>query len=72
MIFTTKTLIGDILDHPAARAALDRAIPGASEGYFFPTVRHLSIYYIDNFAPGKIRKDEIAAVEREFEKLGDV
>lgn len=72
MIFTKKTLIADILDNPAAAAALDRAIPGASTGYFFPTVRHLSIDYIDQFAPGKIRKDEIEAVEREFEKLGDV
>ena len=72
MIFTKQTLIGDILDNPAAAAALDRAIPGASTSFFFSTVRHLSIDYIDQFAPGKLRKDEVAAVEREFEKLGDV
>lgn len=72
MIFTTKTLIGEILDHPQAKAALERAIPWAAESYFFFTVRHLSVYYIDNFAPGKIRKDEVAALEKEFELLGDV
>ena len=72
MIFTTKTLIGDILDHPKAREALDRAIPGASTNPFITAVRHLSVYYIDSFAPGKIRKEEIAALEQEFEKLGDV
>lgn len=72
MIFTTKTLIGDILDNPKAREALDKAIPGASESYFIQSVRHLSIYYIENFAPGKFRKEEIAAVEAAFRELGDV
>ena len=72
MVFTTKTLIGDILDNPKAREALDRAIPSASENPFINAVRHLSVYYIDCFAPGKIRKEEIQALEKEFEQLGDV
>ncbi len=71
MKYTLESNIGEMLDDPKAREALYRAFPGERERGFLGSVRHLSFAFIRDFAPGKLRDEELAAVERELNALGD-
>ena len=71
MQYSFDTKISDLLADPKAKEALYRVFPGELERGFLEKVGHLSFSFIENFAPGKLRDEELAAVKRELEALNN-
>ncbi len=68
--FTTKdTLIGDILDNPAAKAILDKYLPEVSKGDQINMARGMTLKQIQPYAPDKITDKALADVDADFAKL---
>jgi hypothetical protein len=66
---TNDTDIGTILDDPAARAIVDKHIPGFSAGDQVDMARGMTLRAIQQFSPDRITDQVLAEIDSEFAKL---
>lgn len=66
---TTSTEIGVLLDDPAARAVLDKHIPGMTTNEQVDMARSMTLKSIQQYSPDIITDTVLAAVDADFAKL---
>jgi hypothetical protein len=66
---TDGTAIGTILDDPAARAIVDKYIPGFSSGENIDMARSRTLKAIQRFSGDTITDKTLADIDAEFAKL---
>ena len=66
---TTDTAIGSLLDDPAARAILDKVLPGLTSNERIEMARGMTLKSIQAFAPDKLTDERLAQVDAELAKL---
>ena len=66
---TNDTDIGTILDDPAARAIVDKHIPGFSAGDQVDMARGMTLEAIQQFSPDRITDRVLADIDSDFAKL---
>jgi para-nitrobenzyl esterase len=64
-----KTEIGTLLDDPAARAVLDRHVPGFSKNPQFDMARTMTLKAMQKFAPEKLSEATLASIQADIAKL---
>lgn len=62
---TATTKIGQILDDPAAKAIVDKHLPGILTGRIV-LARALTLKQLQHFAPDKVSDKALASVDAEF------
>jgi hypothetical protein len=65
----TATAIGDLLDDPAAKAILDKRIPGMTENPQVDMARALSLKDLQQFAADQVTDEVLAQIEADFKAL---
>jgi hypothetical protein len=66
---TNETDIGTLLDDPAARAIVDKHIPGFSAGEQIDMARGLTLKAIQQYSGDKITDQVLADIDGDFAKL---
>ena len=66
---TSDTDIGTLLDDPAARAIVDKYIPGFSAGPQIDMARGMTLKDVQQYAPDKITDQVLAQIDSELAKL---
>ena len=66
----TSTLVGKLLDDPAANAILKRMIPGVYANDMFQTAgRDLTLKAIQQYEPDALSDANLAKIQAEFDKI---
>ena len=66
---TADTDIGTLLDDPAARAVVDKYIPGFSSGDQINMARAMTLKSIQQYAPDKFTDEVLASIDADLAKL---
>ena len=66
---TTETEIGTLVDDPAARAILDRHIPGLTTNPQLEMARTMTLKAIQPFASDDVTDERLAFIDAELAKL---
>lgn len=66
---TEETEIGTLLDDPAARAVLDKNIPGMTANEQVDMARSMTLKGIQQYSPDTITDKVLAAVDADFKKM---
>jgi len=66
---TADTDIGTLLDDPAARAVVDKYIPGFSSGDQINLARAMTLKSIQQYAPDRFTDKVLADIDSELAKL---
>ena len=66
---TAETDIGTLLDDPAARAIVDKHIPGFSTGDQIDMARSLTLKAIQQYAPDRFTDQALAEIDADLAKL---
>ena len=66
---TAKTRIGTLLDDPAARAILDKHIPGFSGGESIDMARSMTLKAIQQYAPEAVTDKALENIDADLSKL---
>jgi len=65
-----KTLVGTLLDDPAAAAILKKMIPTVYANDMFQTMgRDQTLHAIQQYEPGPLSDENLAKIQAEFDKL---
>ncbi|MEP6869485.1 MAG: hypothetical protein ABJA20_13305 [Novosphingobium sp.] len=66
---TTETKLGTLLDDPAAKAIVDKYIPGLSASPQIDMARGMTLKQIQALAPTSVKDEQLAQVQTELAKL---
>jgi len=66
---TADTEIGTLLDDPAAKAILEKNIPGMTTNDQIDMARGMTMKGIQQYSPDQITDAKLAAIDAEFAKL---
>lgn len=66
---TADTPIGTLLDDPAAKAVIDKTMPGFSENPQIGMARAMTFKQIQGFVPDQIKEDTLVKLDADFAKL---
>ena len=66
---TTETDIGTLLDDPAAKAVLDKILPGFATNPQIEMARPMTMKSIQQYAADQLTDEKLAAVDAELAKL---
>jgi len=66
---TTDTPIGDLLDNPAAKAIIEKNIPGMTSNDQIDMARGMSLRAIQAYAPDDVTDARLAAIDADLAKL---
>ena len=66
---TADTEIGTLLDDPAAKAILDKYIPGMTSNSQIDMARSMTLQSIQQYAPNDITDAKLAQIDAELAKL---
>ena len=66
---TAETTIGDLLDNPAAKAVVDKYMPGFSTNPQIDMARGMTFKQIQQFAPDQIKDELLAKIDADLTKL---
>lgn len=66
---TADTEIGTLLDDPAAKAILDKIIPGMTSNDQIEMARSMTLKSIQQYAPDQITDEHLAQLDAELAKL---
>lgn len=66
---TASTDIGTLLDDPAAKAIIDKHMPGFSSNPQVDMARAMTFAQIQSFAPDQISEESIAKIDADLAKL---
>jgi hypothetical protein len=61
--------IGDLLDNPAAKAILDKHLPGATENPQFEMARPMTLRAVQQFAPDQFTDERLSKIEADLKAL---
>lgn len=67
---TSDTEFGDILDDPAAKAIVEKHIPGMTTSDQVDMARAMTLKGIQQYAPDEVTDARLAAIDADFAKLG--
>ncbi|WP_380879320.1 hypothetical protein ACFB49_21590 [Sphingomonas sp. DBB INV C78] len=67
---TSETEFGDILDDPAAKAIVEKHIPGMTTSDQVDMARAMTLKAIQQYAPDEVTDARLAAIDADFAKLG--
>jgi len=62
-------MIGDLVDDPAARAVVDKNLPGFSSSEQIDMIRGLTLRGLQGFAPDKISDQALTNIDAELAKI---
>ncbi|TCM20838.1 hypothetical protein EDF56_102501 [Novosphingobium sp. PhB165] len=65
----TETNIGTLLDDPAAKAIIDKYLPGLSTNPQIDMARSMSLKTVQQYAPDKITDEALSKVQTDLSKL---
>lgn len=68
---TASTDIGTLVDTPATKAVLDKALPGFSDNPQLPMARSMTMRQIQQFAPDQLTDEVLAKIDSELAALKD-
>lgn len=66
---TSDTEIGTLLDDPAAKAILEKIVPGLTTNDQIDMARSMTLKSIQQFSPDEITDQRLAQLDAEFAKL---
>ena len=66
---TADTTIGTLIEDPAAKAVLDKHMPGMSSNPQIDMAKSMTLKQIQGFAPDMIKDEVLAAIDAELAKL---
>jgi hypothetical protein len=66
---TADTTIGDLLDNPAAKAILDKHMPGFSTNPQVEMARGMTLRAIQPMVPDQIKAETLDAIDADLAKL---
>lgn len=66
---TAETEIGTLLDDPAAKAIIDKHVPGFSANDQVDMARGMSLQAVQQYAPDMLTDKTLAAIDADFAKL---
>lgn len=66
---TTATTIGEILDAPAAKAVVDKHLPGVLADPKIKMARPLTLKGLQRFAKDKVSDSALSAIDKDFAGL---
>ena len=66
---TSDSTIGELLADPAAKAILDKHMPGFSTNPQISVVKDATLLQIQSMAPAKVTNEMLAAVDADLAKL---
>jgi acetyl esterase/lipase len=69
--FSVDSSLGDLLDDPAARAVLDREMPGMTSNPAIAQAREISLRMIGKLSPGMLTEAKLAAINAELAKVSN-
>jgi hypothetical protein len=67
--YSSETPIGTLLDDPAAKAVLDKYLPGFSTNPQIEQGRALTLKAIQGYAPDQFKDETIAKIDADLAKL---
>lgn len=70
MSFSSNSKVGDLLGNDAAKAVLEKHMPGFSSHPQIGMAKGMSLQAVANFSAGKITKDMLAAINADLAALG--
>jgi len=65
-----STPIGDVIDNPAAKAILDKYIPGLSANPQIDMARGMTLRQAQGYAPDQVPEEALKKIEAEFGAMG--
>lgn len=66
---TAETDIGTLLDDPAAKAIIDKYIPGMTSNEQIEMARSMTLKAIQTYAPDDVTDERLAKIDAEFANL---
>ena len=66
---TEETEIGTLLDDPAAKAILDKHIPGMTTNEQVDMARAMTLKGVQQYSPDQITDKVLAAIDADFQKI---
>jgi para-nitrobenzyl esterase len=66
---TSETEIGTLLDDPAAKALLDKHIPGMTTNDQIDMARGMTLKAVQQYSPDTITDKVLAALDADFQKI---
>jgi para-nitrobenzyl esterase len=66
---TSDTTVGQILDDPAAKAVVDKHLPGLLAGEQIDMAREMTLRTLQQFAPDRVTDAALADIDADFVKL---
>ncbi|MFM6832643.1 MAG: hypothetical protein ACKOVA_20245 [Novosphingobium sp.] len=66
---SAETTIGSLLDDPAAKAVLDKHMPGFAGNPQIEMARSMTLKQIQGFAPDQIKDEVLAKIDVDLAKL---
>lgn len=66
---TADTTVGQILDDPAAKAVVDKHLPGLLAGEQIDMAREMTLKTLQQFAPDRVTDEALANIDADFVKL---
>lgn len=66
---TADSTIGDLIDNPAAKAVLDKHLPGFSTNPQLEMARGMTLKQIQAFVPDQIKEESLVKIDEDLAKL---
>jgi len=66
---TADTTVGQILDDPAAKAVVDKHLPGLLAGEQIDMAREMTLKTLQQYAPDRVTDEALAMIDADFAKL---
>lgn len=66
---TAETQIGTLLDDPAAKAIVEKHIPGMTTNDQIDMARGMTLKAVQQYAPDDVTDERLAAIDADFAKL---
>lgn len=66
---TSDTTVGQILDDPAAKAVVEKHLPGLLSGEQIDMAREMTLKTLQQYAPDRVTDAALASIDADFAKL---
>jgi hypothetical protein len=66
---TSETTVGQILDDPAAKAVVDKHLPGLLGSEQIDMAREMTLKTLQQYAPDQVTDAALASIDADFAKL---
>jgi len=66
---TAATTVGQIIDDPAAKAVVDKHLPGLLASTHIDMARDMTLKTLQQFAPDRVSDEALASIDADFARL---